>query len=159
VRIFFDTEFTGLHKNTTLISLGLVTETDESVYFEFEGYDKAEAKQTVLSELLDIPLPKEEVKRQLLPWLAQFDHIEMWGDCLSYNWVLFVDLFGSILDLPKNIYPIPFDIVVLFKMKGLNPDKDRHEFIRERFLKKHNALHDAMVIKRCYEKLNGKVQK
>ena len=26
MKIFFDTEFTGLHKNTTLISIGLVTE-------------------------------------------------------------------------------------------------------------------------------------
>lgn len=34
--IFFDTEFTGLHKDTTLISIGLVSETGEKFYAEFD---------------------------------------------------------------------------------------------------------------------------
>ena len=29
MKIFFDTEFTRLHKNTTLISIGLVAETED----------------------------------------------------------------------------------------------------------------------------------
>ncbi len=32
MNIFFDTEFTGLHRNTTLISIGLITETGEGFY-------------------------------------------------------------------------------------------------------------------------------
>ena len=32
MKIFFDTEFTGLHKNTTLISIGLVSETGDEFY-------------------------------------------------------------------------------------------------------------------------------
>ena len=39
MKIFFDTEFTGLHKNTTLISIGLVDENDRTFYGEFLGYD------------------------------------------------------------------------------------------------------------------------
>ena len=33
-KIFFDTEFTGLHQNTTLISIGLVSECGKSFYAE-----------------------------------------------------------------------------------------------------------------------------
>lgn len=44
MKIFFDTEFTGLTKNTTLISIGLVTENingkDDSFYAEFTDYDR-----------------------------------------------------------------------------------------------------------------------
>ena len=35
MKIFFDTEFTGLHKNTTLISIGLVAENGKKFYAEF----------------------------------------------------------------------------------------------------------------------------
>ena len=33
-KIFFDTEFTGLHQKTTLISIGLIAETGETFYAE-----------------------------------------------------------------------------------------------------------------------------
>lgn len=33
-RIFFDTKFTGLHQNTTLISIGLVSDEGERFYAE-----------------------------------------------------------------------------------------------------------------------------
>lgn len=33
-KIFFDTEFTGLHQNTTLISIGLVSDEGERFYAE-----------------------------------------------------------------------------------------------------------------------------
>jgi hypothetical protein len=54
MKIFFDTEFTGLHKNTTLISIGLVAETGESFYAEFTDYDKSQVndwiKENVISK-------------------------------------------------------------------------------------------------------------
>ena len=38
-KLFFDTEFTGLHQNTTLISLGIVAESGQTFYAEFTDYD------------------------------------------------------------------------------------------------------------------------
>lgn len=40
MNIYFDTEFTGLVPNTTLISLGCVAETGEKFYAEFTDYNK-----------------------------------------------------------------------------------------------------------------------
>ena len=40
MKIFFDTEFTGIHQNTTLISIGLVTEDDHTFYAELSDYDR-----------------------------------------------------------------------------------------------------------------------
>jgi hypothetical protein len=34
-KIFFDTEFTGLHQGTTLISIGLISECGKTFYAEF----------------------------------------------------------------------------------------------------------------------------
>ena len=41
-KIFFDTEFTGLHQKTTLISIGLVSEDGREFYAELTDYDKSQ---------------------------------------------------------------------------------------------------------------------
>ena len=38
-KLFFDTEFTGLHKNTTLISIGIISEDGKTFYAELNDYD------------------------------------------------------------------------------------------------------------------------
>jgi hypothetical protein len=88
-------------------------------------------------------------------WFKQFDEIEMWSDCLSYDWVLFCQLWGHAFKIPSNIYYIPFDICTIFKDYGIDPDISREKFavISDRD-EKHNALWDAIVIKSCYEKLS-----
>ena len=40
MKIFFDTEFTGLHKNTTLISIGMIAEDGKTFYAEFTDYNE-----------------------------------------------------------------------------------------------------------------------
>lgn len=173
-KIFFDCEFTGLHKNTTLISIGLISDCGKTFYAEFTDYDKGQIddwiKRNVISKLkypdkifffsnnsIDICDNTEKIKNHLKSWLSQFDQVEMWSDCLSYDWVLFNDIFGT--DIPKNIYYIPFDICTLFKIKGIDPDISREEFAKEDKInwfakeEKHNALFDAKIIAMCYDKL------
>lgn len=168
MKIFFDTEFTGLHKNTTLISIGCISEDGKTFYAEFTDYDEEQVNEWIqenvignLAKSLGILYSmadstsyggKFNVASALKYWLSQFDSVEMWSDCLSYDWVLFNDLFGTAFDIPKNVYYIPFDICTLFKIKGVDPDVNREEF-SEIQGDKHNALHDAKVIKACYEKL------
>ena len=104
------------------------------------------------------------VKNRLESWLAQFAQegqtVEMWSDCLAYDWVLFVNIFGTAFDLPKHIYYIPFDLATALKQKGIDPDINREEYAygKEndsaiRLGDKHNALWDAIVIKDCCSKL------
>lgn len=105
----------------------------------------------------------EVIKKELQRWLGQFKEVEFWGDCLSYDWVLFCEIFGGAMKIIENVYYIPFDISTLFKEKGIDPDVNREEFsgmafISSEKLKKHNALWDAKVIKKCYEELT-KIQK
>lgn len=172
MKIFLDTEFTGLHKNTTLISIGMITETEKTFYAEFNDYDKSQindwiqknviknlsSDQYALSTMADTTFNgnKKDIASHLNQWLKQFDNIEIWSDCLAYDWVLFNDIFGSAFDIPKNVYYIPFDICTLFKIKNIDPDINREEFAEINLnsdCTKHNSLFDAMVIKKCYEKL------
>jgi hypothetical protein len=96
------------------------------------------------------------VKNRLEKWLSQFEAVEMWSDCLSYDWVLFSQIWEHAFNIPKNVYYIPFDICTVFKMKAIDPDVSREKFgCVEVYseMPKHNALWDARVIKMCYEKL------
>ena len=203
LKVFFDTEFTGLHQNTTLISIGLISENDDTFYAEFNDYDKSQCdkwiKENVLSNLkLPAPEPDEDeyfvwsggaskvknvemrgdsskVAQYLNDWfqdilggpLSWVDYsdgekpaeitepkIELWSDCLSYDFVLFNQLWGHAFNIPKCVYYIPFDICTLFKIAGVDPDINRERFAGCGLSnEKHNALWDAKVIKKCYYRL------
>lgn len=192
MRIFFDTEFTDLHKNTTLISIGFISEDDRTFYAEFNDYDRSQVNEWIQENVInnlrfrepksindsfkemedehygksrvdkDVPLTekwnlemrgnKKEIAKELSEWLSQFDKVEMWSDCLHYDWVLLIDLYGRAFDIPTNVYYIPFDICTLFALRNIDPDISREEFAGMEG-NKHNALHDAKVIKACYYKL------
>lgn len=179
--IFFDTEFTGLHKDTTLISIGLVSATGEKFYAEFNDYDEWQVtpwiEETVLSNLMhcdgdyDYTLPKwfnygskEEIRVKLLDWLSQWDFIDWVSDVAHYDFVLLIDLlFGSALDMQPDKYsPVCHDlnggIATYFDIE----ERDAFNMSREDILSahgcvvegtKHNSLYDAEVIKCIFEQL------
>ena len=177
VKIFFDTEFTGLHQNTSLISIGLISEDKKIFYAELTDYDKQQItdwlKTNVINNLIlgwlenntyedidDRYLVRGDVqfvRKHLTDWLSQFQNVEMWSDCLAYDWVLFNNIFGNAFNIPNNVYYIPFDICTLFKIKNVDPDISREKFAfpntdNIKFLR-HNALSDAQAIYNCYYKL------
>jgi 3'-5' exoribonuclease-like protein len=190
-KIFFDTEFTGLHQHTTLISIGMIHENGETFYAELVDFDKTQVdewlQKHVISNLsfstpegqqpvyiakrakdnevgddiykgysIGLECTHEDLKVELTQWLAQFGDVEMWSDCLAYDWVLFNEIFGHAFNIPSNVYYIPFDICTLMKIKGVDPDVSREDFSdANQDGKKHNALWDAKVIKMCFEKLEG----
>lgn len=176
-RVFFDTEFTGLHQKTTLISIGCVAEDGRTFYAECNDYATDQVndwlRENVIAHLRWTrgggevpgrwPVPTGEghaalwsnsriVSDELRAWLHQFDSVEMWSDCLAYDWVLFCDLFAGAMHIPKNVYYIPFDLATLFKFKGIDPDINREEYAGMAGGDKHNALWDAHVIRVCYER-------
>lgn len=179
--IFFDTEFTGLHKDTTLISIGLVSETGEKFYAEFNDYDEWQVtpwiEETVLPNLMhwDIDynhtLPewfnygsKEEIKVKLLNWLSQWDFIDWVSDVSHYDFVLLIDLlFGNALDISPDKYsPICHDINTGIATYFDIEERDAFNMSREDILashgctvegEKHNSLYDAEVIKCIFEHL------
>lgn len=167
MKVFFDSEFTGLHKNTTLISIGLITEKGDTFYAELTDYDTSQVDDWIQKNVIENLIIPDEAGMQIVntfkgdkayvrecleTWLSQYSEVEMWSDCLSYDWVLFNDLFGHAFNIPKNVYYIPFDICTLFELKNVDSDINREMFAGIDG-EKHNALHDAKVIKACYEKL------
>lgn len=171
MKVFFDTEFTGLHQDTTIISIGLVAEDGSHFYAEFTDYDQGQIDEWLQSNVINnlylenefenkgpnnmyVRERTEYVKYWLIKWLEERGEVEMWSDCLAYDWVLFNQIFGHAFKIPSNVYYIPFDICTLMKIKGVDPDVSREEFSElEAGSRKHNALWDAQVIRACYAKL------
>lgn len=180
-KIYFDTEFTGLIKNTDLISIGMLTDDDDSFYAEYEDYDKSKLDDWLKDNIISNLYLKSEkltqegdsliwetkgdskiIKSRLEKWLKEISDREgkkllFISDLLIYDWVLFNDIWGGSMNLPDYIYYIPIDICGMFINKKIDPDINREDFIKESIknleIKKHNALWDAIVIKKCYEKL------
>jgi hypothetical protein len=173
MKAFFDFEFTGLHKDTTPISLGIVTDDDRSFYAEFTDYDKTQVDGWIQENVIDNLLfndedpfihelsshtfvkgTTQEIREGLHNWMRKFNKLEFWSDVIPYDGVLLNDLVGVLEDVPTNVDYIYYDIATLFKMFGIDPDVSREAFIdRPIEGKKHNALYDAKVIQACYDKL------
>lgn len=181
-KLFLDTEFTGLHARTTLISIALVAENGDSFYAELTDYDTSQIDDWLQANILDNLVlvgrlsntlvveghhitfrgDKKTLKGHLGKWINQHGPVEIWSDCLAYDWVLFNDIFGNAFGIPKNVYYIPFDICTLFRAKDIDPDISREVFCSmpaDNSRSKHNALWDALVIKACYNKLVTKKNK
>lgn len=183
MKIFFDTEFTGLHKDTTLISIGLVSEDNRCFYAELTDYDVSQVddwiRENVVKnlytekykdEMVYVPNlhvgTKSDIRIALKNWFAQFNTVELVSDVCHYDMVLLIDLFGGAFDLPSNVCAACHDINQdIAKYKGISLqeafDKSREELLYEKWRDgrvggdKHNSLYDARVIRELYQVLSG----
>ena len=128
MKLFFDTEFTGLHKDTTLISIGIISEDNRCFYGTFTDYDESQVDDWIsenvinnlslskklkrLFDVTEVTGTKEEIKESFLEWLTTFDdeYFELVSDVCHYDMVLFIDMFGTAFDLPEFISPAIYDI-------------------------------------------------
>ena len=157
-KIFFDTEFTGLHQGTNLISIGLIADLGpalgtKSFYAELTDYDRGQVDQwiqeNVINNLKNSKMPHnsyqlskegnincrcnmEHLKMWLTAWLS-YDSIQMWGDVdvIAYDWVLFCQIFGGAQSIPKNIFYIPGDLSTLFIESSLEDSDINREIYAE----------------------------
>ena len=185
MKVFFDTEFTGLHKNTTLISIGLISEDRRCIYAELTDYEEKQCDDWIKKNVLDhlytrypnnveeapyIPNlhvgAKWEVARALHIWFKQFDTIELVSDVCHYDMVLLIDMFGGAFNLPSNVsascYDINQDIARYYEISQSEAfDKSRESILYDKYKEnsisgdKHNALYDAKVIRELYQILNN----
>jgi len=179
VKCFFDLEFTGLHKKTTPISLGIVSECGKRFYAEFTDFDTTQVDEWVRDNVLKNLIYNEYVhfldndtennklhiknntaviKAALMDWLnTNFSKVEFWGDCVVWDWLLMVDLLmegDTMRKIPKILNTAqPFDIFTLLKTKGVNPKEKRHILAGvEENTNQHNSEYDAEITKIIYFK-------
>ncbi len=52
IKVFFDSEFTGLHQNTTLISIGMISDKGDTFYAEFNDYDESQCDDWIRENVI-----------------------------------------------------------------------------------------------------------
>lgn len=166
MKLFFDCEFTGLRKDTTLVSIGIVAENGKRFYAEFADYDESQCddwiKENVLkhtifvgndtlaarlgedSNTMVILGSKVDIRYELGEWLKQFDEIQLVSDVCHYDMVLLIDIWGNVFDLPGNVSAVCYDI---------NQDIARHYGISDR--EAFDKSREDIVSELCGQQIEG----
>jgi hypothetical protein len=174
--LFLDTEFTGLEQGASLVSLALVDEQGRWLYLENEDLDlrglgdwhqehvvpflwKGERQEMEYAgrDGFYERLPFQQFKRVINEWLEPYEQAEVWADAHAYDWVFFCELFGGAMGIPASLFYLPFDLVTLLKVRGIDPDKKREKLVPEWSASysggRHNALYDAFLLREVYKKI------
>lgn len=53
MNLYFDTEFTGLHKDATLVSIGIAAENEKKFYAEFSDYDRKQCNEWIEENVIN----------------------------------------------------------------------------------------------------------
>lgn len=158
MNLFFDCEFTGLHKDTTLVSIGIVAENGKKFYAESADYDESQCddwiKENVLAhtilagndalaarlgadeDTMVVLGGKADIRHEISEWLKQFDSVQLISDVCHYDMVLLIDIFGTAFDLPKNVSAVCHDISQdIARHYGISDreafDKSREDIVAE----------------------------
>lgn len=165
MRYWLDTEFIEDGHTIDLISIGIVAEDGREYYaINYDcDFDRASdwVKENVINQLPPKPLigmydnqsevrkqgwwNKEEIVRQVEEFCnpAKYGKPEFWGYYADYDWVVFCQLFGTMMDLPKDFPMYCNDIKQECDRLG-SPDLPKQEDGL------HNALEDARWNKQVF---------
>lgn len=150
MRIFFDTEFIEDGKTIELLSIGMVREDGASYYAEPAETDRSRASEwvrdNVLPELTGPVYPKADIARQIVGFVGPDP--EFWAWYADYDWVALCQLYGTMMDLPD---PFP---MYCRDFKQWTDENGKPEMDQRRGAV-HNALDDALWLKRNFERLRA----
>lgn len=130
--LYFDTEFTGLQKDTSLISIGIVDCDGRSFYAEFTDYNMAQVSPWILENVLkNLQKPEtilevdhwtltgttKEIQTHLVFWLDRYlkdgKQVQFVSDVCHFDFVLLLDLLLAghpAIELPDQISACCVDI-------------------------------------------------
>jgi hypothetical protein len=150
MRYWYDTEFAEDGNTIDLISIGIVAEDGRELYMQSVEFDATKAsewvKENVLPHLEELYFSRQIMKERILSFMDPdiYGKPELWGYYSAYDHVVFCQLFGTMMDLPKGFPMYTRDIKQWCDCLG-NPalpllGKDEH-----------NALADARWNRQAWE--------
>ena len=113
VKYFLDTEFSerGPAYPIQLISIGIVAEDGRTLYAENYECDWAACNPWVAANVLPhLTGPRSTlatIKAAIVDFVGKDSKPEFWGYFADYDWVVFAQIFGTMMDLPEG-WPIRF---------------------------------------------------
>ena len=180
-KLFVDLEFTGLHRLSTPISLGIISEDGASYYAEFTDYDQEQVTNFIRSQILSklkikeydiyndydpqandvfVKGNSELIRESLVEFLSRYPNgVEIWLDSPAFVWSMFLEILGGYRNLPKNLEILPYDLHTACKLYGYDSrSTDSRKEMIESYSElyepnENNALNDAKINLALYKKL------
>ncbi len=90
---------------------------------------------------------REQLKRDVLSFMdiAAYGKPEIWSWCSAFDFVVFCQLFGTMMDLPPGYPHYIKDLQQVLDERGISDEE-----LPEQEEGLHNALHDARHLKRLW---------
>lgn len=162
MKYFFDTEFIEDGKTIELLSMGMVAEDGRELLFQAGWTDQRRANAWVAEHVLpnlahpDYPDRPGLAAHTLIPnpeqaceaiglFLADDPKPEFWAYYADYDWVVFCQLYGRMMDLPDKFPRYCRDFKQWMDQHNLRAQSQTEGL--------HNALDDARWVKREYNRL------
>lgn len=146
MKIWFDTEFIEDGKTIDLVSIGMVREDGDTLYFETDSYIPGKASQwvkdNVLVHLTGQMMPRDVIAREIVEFSGEKP--EFWAYYADYDWVALCQLFGTMMQLPEGWPMYCRDVKQLCDELG-NPELPKQTSTE------HHALADAKWTKKAWE--------
>jgi hypothetical protein len=151
LRIFFDTEFSGLIVDPKLISIGLISEDGEHTFYaELSDTWTADECDFLVQEAVlplleggDCRMTLAELGQRLTAWLADFDApVQLATDSLAWDWSWVQEIFHEAGAWPANLDGKPL-LLTEDRLPGYGTFNHAIEDAYTAGLRRHHALDDA----------------
>ena len=153
MKIYFDTEFIEDGKTIDLMSIGMVREDGETLYFENCQCDLSKAsfwvQENVIPHLTGPRVRYSMISRYILDFVGP--NPEFWAYYADYDWVALCQLYGTMMELPEGWPMYCRDFKQYLDDRG-NPR------VEKQTEGQHNALSDALWLRNAHRELEGEDQ-
>jgi len=173
MKYFFDTEFIDYARKLHIISIGIISEDNRTLYninvncefrlasdwvqknvlAQLPGFDSdgieiiGEGYGHLAAERVDRSLGwchSSRIAKNIIDFVGDDNTPEFWADYGAYDWVVLCNIFGGMLNLPKHFPMYVQDLQQLKRHLGI-------EKIPIPEIGEHHALNDAKTLKLRYE--------
>ncbi len=156
MKYFFDTEFfeNGPQYPIALISIGIVADDGRELYLENADFNWSTASDWLKQNVQPHMRGPKVAFKAFGPTVLDFVQVpagkmtkpEFWAYYADYDWVVFCQMFGRMIDLPKNFPMYCCDLKQWADQLGAKktdfPKQDEAE---------HHALYDARWNRQLYD--------
>ena len=154
MRVFFDTEFTGLNSDPHLLSIGMVSADGHELYFEFaDGWTEDQCSPWVRANVLPLlgageRLSRREGTQRILMWLSELGTAPTLVGDSDWDTELLSELLGE-AKFTSHGYRLE-----LLKFEGREQagqfDAAKKQYFSRHSVRPHNALTDAKAFRAAY---------
>lgn len=148
MKIVVDCEFTQLNATSKLISMALVSEDSQELYFELtDSYELSDCSDFVLEHVLPqldgshVACTISVAQEKLQDFLKRFEFVQIMTDAPLWDWEFFCNIAYYNNKWPSNVSNRPVNLIDLYNKKGAQiddaPKLPHHALLDARLLMSH----------------------